>query len=195
MPRAARLTLALILIVSCLMVAAPTAKGAPTTPVAGGTPASTCPSTTPAQNAALVRRYWEVVYNQGKLDALADFLTPGTVQQRSTGETARGIAAREAFIASWRAAFPDAHWTVDDTIAAGDQVVVHITMRGTQLGPYRGIAPTGRRVTFTNITIYRIACGRIASATTEADNLGLYQQLGALPPVGTPVAGTPVAQA
>ena len=44
-----------------------------------------------------------------------------------------------------------------------------------------GIPPTGNRVNFTGVTIYRIEGGKIAAWWGVSDQLGLMQQLGAIP--------------
>lgn len=74
-------------------------------------------------------------------------------------------------------AFPDLRIDVDDLFAEGDRVVTRLTLRGTHQGPFRGIAPTGRRVRFTAIRIYRIADGAIVESWANQDSLGLLGQL------------------
>jgi predicted ester cyclase len=83
--------------------------------------------------------------------------------------------------ATFRAAFPNFHVTVDDAIADGDKIVVRITNRGTHQGEFFGISPTGREVTFTSIVVFRIADRTIAERWGVLDMFGLLQQLGATP--------------
>ena len=83
-----------------------------------------------------------------------------------------------------RAAFPDLTVTIDDLIAEGDKVVWRWSARGTQRGELMGIPPTGREVTLTGISIDRLAGGQIVERWGEIDNLGLLQQLGAIPAPG-----------
>lgn len=59
-------------------------------------------------------------------------------------------------------AFPDLHVAVEDVIALGDKMVCRNTVTGTQQGEYRGLAPTGRSVTYNEIFVVRFADGRIA---------------------------------
>jgi len=47
-----------------------------------------------------------------------------------------------------------------------------------------GIPPTGKQVTMTGITILRFAGGKCVERWSEADFLGLLQQLGVVPPMG-----------
>ncbi len=69
-------------------------------------------------------------------------------------------------------------------IAEGDRVVVRYTLRGTHTGNYMGIAPAGKQVTQTGITINRFANGKAVELWGNVDDLGLLQQLGAIPPMG-----------
>ena len=81
----------------------------------------------------------------------------------------------------WLAAFPDAQFTIEDLIAEGDKVAARATLRGTHRGEFMGIAPTGKHVTLTSISINRIEEGKMAEMWDNSDVLGLLQQLGAVP--------------
>lgn len=82
------------------------------------------------------------------------------------------------------AAFPDVRYEVHDAIADGDKVAVRYTMRGTQHGELLGIAPTGKPVAMSDITIYRISGGQIVEMWDNYDALGLLRQLGVIPAPG-----------
>ena len=131
-------------------------------------------------NKALVRRFFEEVYNRNNL-AICDEI-----------QDAEYAAFEKAWVPAWRSAFPDMRMTVDDLIAEGDKVVAVITFRGTHTGvldgePVRGLtarlAPTGRAVEIKGVFIYRIADGRLLRGEYggTADWLGLLRQLGAVP--------------
>jgi len=94
-----------------------------------------------------------------------------------------GIGGQEEhknFINGLRTAFPDVSLTLEDQLAEGEEVVIRWTMRGTHQGELWGTAPTGKPVTVTGITIQRLAEGIIVEEWTEADSLGLQQQIGAI---------------
>ena len=55
-----------------------------------------------------------------------------------------------------------------------------LTLRGTHLGEFMGVAPTGKPVSWTAIAIYRLEEGRIAECWVEPDLLGLAMQTGAV---------------
>ena len=78
-------------------------------------------------------------------------------------------------------AFPDGVSTTDDLIAEGDKVVERFTFRGTNNGSFMGAPPTGKKVTSTGMSIFRIAGGKIVEHWGENDALGTMQQLGLIP--------------
>jgi len=82
-----------------------------------------------------------------------------------------------------RAAFPNARHTIEDQIAAGDKVVTRVTARATFQGEILGIPPNGKVITIEGIAIHRIAGGQFVEHWAMMDKLGLYQQLGVIPPL------------
>jgi predicted ester cyclase len=52
-----------------------------------------------------------------------------------------------------------------------------------------GIPPTGNRVNFTGISIYRIEGGQIAESWSVSDDLGLMRQIGAILEPGQEAGG------
>jgi len=72
-------------------------------------------------------------------------------------------------------AFPEAQWTVEDLIAEGDKVVIRWKMQATHEHAFRGIAPGGKPVTVTGITILRIVDGKIVERWVNWDSLVLRQ--------------------
>jgi predicted ester cyclase len=78
-------------------------------------------------------------------------------------------------------AFPDLRLTVEGVIAEADKVVGRMTVSGTHLGEYRGIAPTGRPVRYDEIFICRFVDGRVAEVWGVVDVFAQMQQLGAIP--------------
>ena len=89
-----------------------------------------------------------------------------------------GIAGFIYAIEMLHASFPDLIITVEDLFAEGDRVVARLTARGTHQGLFRGIAPTGRAVSWTGMRIFRIANGKIAEHWANWDDLSLLKQLG-----------------
>lgn len=58
-------------------------------------------------------------------------------------------------------AFPDAAYEIHELSAVGDKVLLRVTTRGTHKGIFHGIRPTGKRVEFGGLVVYRLANGKI----------------------------------
>jgi predicted ester cyclase len=56
-----------------------------------------------------------------------------------------GVAGACQLTAAPFTAFPDLHLAMDDLMAEGDQVVVHLTATGTHQGGFHGLPPTGQQ--------------------------------------------------
>lgn len=78
-------------------------------------------------------------------------------------------------------AFPDFNLVVEDTFSSKDRVVTRFRMRGTHLGDFLGIPPTGRSIDLPGIIITRVSKHRAVEEWEEFDRLKLMQQLGVLP--------------
>jgi steroid delta-isomerase-like uncharacterized protein len=133
-----------------------------------------------AENEAIVRRWLEEGWNQGNLAVVDELFAAGYVLHGTNGSRTLSPEQIKRIFVRNRIAFPDLHLTIEDMIAAGDKVVTRWTARGTHRGEFRGTPPTGRPVTWTGITIERIANGRITEAWDHWDELGLLRQLGAI---------------
>jgi steroid delta-isomerase-like uncharacterized protein len=137
------------------------------------------------ENKAIVRRWIEEGFNQGKLDRIEDVYAPEFVAHDPHDPTPLvGIEGARRLVSLYRDAFPDATFTVEDLIAEDDKVVTRWTVRGTHRGEarggaLRGITPTEQPVEFTAIRIYRLNDGKIVEHWSTPDWLSALQQLGA----------------
>lgn len=128
------------------------------------------------QNKAVVRRFFEEVWNHGKEDVIDEIFAPTVL---FNGQSITREALKRA-LAGRRTAFSDIHVTVEDQVAEGEKVSTRRTWRATHRGPYRGVAATGKRVTWTQISVVRFSQGRIVEDWAVADEVGILQQIGAL---------------
>jgi steroid delta-isomerase-like uncharacterized protein len=132
------------------------------------------------QNKALVRYLIEEVIGRANLDLADEYVSEDYVGHSSIPE-ANTKEGHKQYIAALHRAFPDLEITLDDLIAEGDKVVTRWTARGTHKGEFMGIPPTGRRVVITGIDIDRVVDGKLVECWTRPDDLGLLQQIGAIP--------------
>ena len=114
-------------------------------------------------------RYMEEAFNQRKFEVLDEIFSAELMQRIRPS------------VVPFLTAFPDWHGTVDDIIAEGDTVVNRWTGHGTHLVELMGIPATGKPVTLTGITIFRIAGNKIVEEWTEMNQMSLMQQLGVIP--------------
>ena len=128
----------------------------------------------------LANQVWEEVWRQGNLHRIDELFAPDFVRH-DPGRELHGVEQNREFIASFRTAFPDGRFTVEDQIAEGDKVAVRYRFEGTHLGDFQGMAPTRKRVRYSGILVYRVANEKIAEQWTELDLLGFLRQLGVLP--------------
>ena len=92
-----------------------------------------------------------------------------------------GPAGYLEIIDMMRGGFPDIQWTLEETIAEGDNVAARFTMRGTHQGNFFGVPPTGKKITVQAMNFYRWSNGQIIGERGQPDLLGLLQQIGAAP--------------
>ena len=71
---------------------------------------------------------------------------------------------------------------------AGDRVVGRFVYRGTHTGDFMGIPASGNAVEMRSIDIWRVEDGVFAEHWDEINAMELFQQMGALPPLGGPGA-------
>ena len=89
--------------------------------------------------------------------------------------------ALKQYVSTYRNAFPDLHFTIDDLVAEGDKVVWRFTSKGTHQGNFMGLPPTGKTSIVTGMVLFRLENSRIVEAYVNFDTLGLLQQLGIIP--------------
>ena len=132
-----------------------------------------------AENKALVRRYYEEMWDRWDFALADELLTEGLTFRGSLGVTVRGRVGFTEYMEAVRRAFPDFHNRVEELVAEGDKVVARLTYTGTHRGELFGIRPTGRSVTYAGVAIFRITEGRISEGWVLGDIRGLIEQLGA----------------
>jgi predicted ester cyclase len=129
----------------------------------------------------IVKRLFEEPW-KGNFEVIDEFVAPNYVgHDPAEPEPIRGPAGLRANIEMYLAGFPDGGITVDDQIVDGDKVATRWTGRGTQTGEVAGIAPTGKEVTISGLTISRLEGGMVVEEWATWDTLGMLIQLGAIP--------------
>ena len=116
------------------------------------------------------RRYNEVC-NAHRFDDLGSFVAGDVVVN---GEP-QGL---DGYVTGLRAvvdAFPDYRWDLRHLVVEGPWIAAHFVDTGMHQGEFRGVRPTGRRVTTQEFAMYRAVQERIVEVWVTADNAALLQ--------------------
>jgi len=136
-----------------------------------------------SDNASVVRRWFEEVWNRGDEKAIDELFDEEGVAHGladEAGSPLRGAAGFKPFFRRFREAFPEMEVVVEDTVAEGDKVAARCTVRGRHRGDSLGFKATDSPVEFDGICIVRIRNGKIVEAWNNFDFMSMFQQLGAL---------------
>jgi steroid delta-isomerase-like uncharacterized protein len=134
------------------------------------------------ENKAIARRIFEEVINTGDLSLADQFIAQEMVSHNNPPDAPSGIEGFKHFVTTFRAAFPDLTFTIEDMITERDKVVARVSLRGTHKGDFMGVPATGRSVEMDSIDIMRFAEGKLIEHWGQGDVVGLMQQLGAVMP-------------
>ena len=138
------------------------------------------------ENKAIARRFNDELWNKCNLDIIDELMADNIVlhpKTRSRDDFKQG--ASEA-IANW----PERTMTIEQIVAEGDIVVLRWTIVFTHVNEVWGIAPTGKKLKWTGISMYRIVDGKLAEDWARTDDLGVMKQLGMAPDMDQVQAGT-----
>jgi steroid delta-isomerase-like uncharacterized protein len=131
----------------------------------------------------LLHRWFEEVWNQGREQTIDELFAAGGVGH-GLGEGDADVHGPTAFKAFWnnlRAAIPDVRIRIEDTVVQSDKGVARVRLTGTHLGDTLGVPASGRPISIAGIVIVRVSGGQIVEGWNSWDQLGLLQQIGAVP--------------
>ncbi len=131
--------------------------------------------TTEIQNKLLTRRFLEEVVNTGAVDHLSDFLAP---EYAAPFLGITGIDQAREHLLVFRHCYPDMAVTIEGQVAEGDIVATWYVMRGTHLGSFGRVPPTGKRITLHAVNVQRIRRGRIIEHWGGSNSLEALLELG-----------------
>jgi len=133
------------------------------------------------QNKAIVGRFLEATVASDQ-DRLNELLAPDFVAHQPEGPQ-----NRQAFLqhlSTFRMAFSDSRFTIEEQIAEGDKVVTRATWQAIHSGEFQSLPPTGKQIEVSTLLIGRIQDGKIVESRSLFDQLSMMQQLGLIPPPG-----------
>ena len=135
------------------------------------------------ENKTLARRFFHE-FDRRNLAALDSVFAPDYVFHVPGSPGPMNWEAHKQFAGMFYEAFPDLAHTIEDQVADGDRVATRIVFRGTHRGDLMGIPASGKQVAMSGIAIHRVVAGKFAEEWVNFDQLGLLQQIGAIPTPG-----------
>ena len=132
------------------------------------------------ENKALIHSLFEALNKQNPA-LLDEFYAPDYVNHTLQ---IRGLESLKQFETEIYKGFPDWHEAIEDTIAEGDKVCVRYKVTGTNTGEWSfsgtTLAPTGKSITFSSVSIYRIVDSKIVEGWHVYDMLDFFKELGVI---------------
>jgi predicted ester cyclase len=135
-----------------------------------------CPPIADDRPKRLVRRYYEDVLGQRRIDVLRRLVGVDFIGHDSGG----ALMDRMDFFTAVEMlhdGFAQLEVTIEDQVAEGPLVTTRWTAIGRHTGAFAGIEPTGREVMFAGTDIHRLDGGRFAEVWEQTDYAGLLAQL------------------
>ena len=124
---------------------------------------------------------WIQAFNERDWSAESACRTPDYKAHMSGAPGPLDSAGWMGFLSAFTLALPDAHISVESSLAEEDVVASRWTITGTHRGEFQGVPATGKQVTITGIDFSHIVDGKIAEHWAQFDVLGMMQQIGAIP--------------
>ena len=134
-----------------------------------------------SQNKKIAYLEIEKLWNEGDLAIADQVYAPGQILHLRGKSYPFGPEAAKKAVASWRKAFPDFKFKIEDIVAEGDKLAIRYSFTGTHQGKFWGIDPTGKTINVTQINIIRFAEGKMIEAWEDYDEYGMRLQLGMKP--------------
>jgi steroid delta-isomerase-like uncharacterized protein len=136
-------------------------------------------SETTNEKRIVIERYFNELFNQGKVELVTELLHPDYVNgSPGSPDLPRGREGVAIVVKALRAAFPDLEYEIDDMVVGPDAVAVRTTLRGTHRGDFFGLPPTGKRIEVSQMTIEHFKDNKIVAHHRVTDELALQRQLG-----------------
>ena len=129
------------------------------------------------ENLNIVKRFWDEAWNKRNISILDEVYSPD-IQYHGASTEFHNIGEVKALAEVFSSAFHETKVTLDLVFAKDELVTQRFHFEGIHDGVFEGIAPTGKRVKMSGITVSRLERGKIVEEWEAFDEVGLMKQLG-----------------
>lgn len=123
-----------------------------------------------------VNKFYQV-YNDHDTGLWEQAMAPSYVGHVN-GQTIPSRDVGKGFVGALLSAFPDIHYSVEDSLQVGDRAAVRWSATATHTGNLFGLPPTQKKVNMLGMTMFRVENGQVAELWDVWDESGLMKQLG-----------------
>lgn len=120
-------------------------------------------------------------WNTGDLTIVDEIYAKAFVNHNPLDPNQTDLDSYKNYISEARKCMPDIKVEIKDMIAEDDKAVCHWVCSATVTGATFGPAATGKKATWTGMTINRFEAGKIVESWWNEDIYGMLQQLGVIP--------------
>ncbi len=145
--------------------------------------------TTIDDNKAIVRRFIDEIFVQGRTETVDELLANDFVAH-TWPQTGNPKADLKDAIERTSKGLSDPVFTIEDMIAENDRVAVRLTAAATQTGELMGMPASGKRYSIGEIHIFGLRDGLVTEHWHQFDQMTMMKQLGAMPAGGEVGAGS-----
>jgi steroid delta-isomerase-like uncharacterized protein len=124
----------------------------------------------------IAEEYANKVWNHKEINTVDQLVHPDVLIHSLLGDF-KGTKAIKEVIKTWLDGFPDIRVHNDLVITENDLVSIQWSVTATHKGEFKGVKPTGKSVTYSGVTVYRVKNGKIVEYWAYIDMQHLLDQL------------------
>lgn len=124
----------------------------------------------------IAEEYANTIWNAKDLSAIDRLMHRDVVVHSLLGDF-RGVQAIKEIVQAWLKGFPDLIVSNNLAISENDLVSIQWNAKGTHKGEFKGKKPTGKSVSYSGVTLYRIKNGQIVEYWAYLDMQHLLNQI------------------
>jgi steroid delta-isomerase-like uncharacterized protein len=121
--------------------------------------------------------YTDAVWNHGDVGAMDRYYAADYIHHDVSRPDVHSLADYKQWAHDLLAGLSDFRVVADDLVAEQSKAVKRWTAYGVHANVFAGFPPTGRAISFSGVSIYRLADGRIVESWYLYDLFSLLQQL------------------
>jgi predicted ester cyclase len=130
-------------------------------------------------NRSVIIRYFEEVWNRGRLEVLDEIIAPDYVNHSpgSPETPPHGPRGLKPIVAHMRAGIAGLHYEIRDLVVSHEKVAAYVHMTGVHTGMLFGMAPRGGKIDVMQMQFEWLRNGQIYAHWRITDDRKLVEQL------------------